>query len=332
MERSLQAPSVTFRSDFRPLPLLGNRHVQTVLAFILTGPSFDHPSRSVPVTLPDGDQIVLHDSVPAAWSNGDPVALVIHGLGGSHRSSHVERQASELLARRVRVVRVDMRTCGAGLALARHIYNAGCSGDLRVAAEEVHSWAPESPIYLVGQSLGGNVALKLAGEAADDPVPSLAGVVAIGPPIDLVACSELIALPRNVVYERFFLRNLLAHLQQHRRCFPELPLPRFPQRLTIRQFDDLFTAPSHGFATALDYYRHASSFFLIPQISVPTLIVTARDDPFIAVEPFERLRVPAHIDVHILDHGGHLGFVGWDGAGGIRWSERRIADWVARQV
>ncbi len=331
MEQTLEAPTCTFRSDFRPLPLLGNRHVQTVLALVLPGPSFDHPSRKVPVMLPDGDQLVLHDSVPASWHAGDPVALVIHGLGGSHRSSHVQRQASALLARGVRVVRVDLRTCGAGLALARQIYTAGCSDDLRAAVEEVHNWAPESPITLVGQSLGGNVALKLAGEAADDPIPGLAGVVAVGPPIDLVACAELIAQPSNVVYEQFFVRNLLAHLHAHRRCFPELSLPQFPRRLSIRQFDNLFTAPTHGFADAFDYYRHSSSLPLIPQISVPALIVTARDDPFIAVEPFERLRVPSHINVRIVDHGGHLGFLGWDGAGGIRWGEQRIADWVARR-
>src|SRR5262249_16937956 len=81
---------------------------------------------------------------------------------------------------------------------------------------------------------------------------------------------------------------------------------------------------------ALDYYRRASCQSLVPLIQVPTLILTARDDPFIAVEPFEELRaeVPAHVAIRVLSHGGHLGFLGWDGAGGIRWADRPIADWI----
>ena len=96
----------------------------------------------------------------------------------------------------------------------------------------------------------------------------------------------------------------------------------------MRLFDDLYTAPRSGFADAMDYYRRASTFAIIPRIRVPTLILTSRDDPFINVEPFERLSVPSHIEVRILKHGGHLGFLGWDGAGGIRWAERRIVDWL----
>src|SRR5207245_750548 len=95
-------------------------------------------------------------------------------------------------------------------------------------------------------------------------------------------------------------------------------------------FDDLYTAPQGGFAGALDYYRRASSLPLIPSIPVPTLILTARDDPFVAIESFETLRAGSHVDVQIAPGGGHLGFLGWDGAGGIRWAERRLADWLAQ--
>ena len=90
----------------------------------------------------------------------------------------------------------------------------------------------------------------------------------------------------------------------------------------------MYTAPRGGYADALDYYRRVSSFSLVPRILTPTFILTARDDPFIAVQPFEELRLPPHITLQIMPHGGHLGFLGWDGAGGYRWSERRAADWI----
>jgi hypothetical protein len=314
--------------DFEPLPLLGNRHVQTLLAFFLTGPGLTHPSQERYVRLPDGDRLVLHDSAPAGWRSGGRIALVIHGLGGSHRSGHVTRQAHMLLRQGIRVVRVDLRSAGRGITLARSTYHGGCSADVRAAVEEVHRWDPASPIFLVGQSLGGNIVLKLAGEATDRPVSGLAGVVALGPPIDLGRCADLLAHPANRVYEQFFVRGLVHHLRRHRRIFPELPLPRFPRPLTMRLFDDLYTAPTWGFAGADAYYRHASALRFVPRIKLPTLILTARDDPFIAVEPFEELRVGRHVAVRILQRGGHLGFLGWDGAGGIRWAERATAAWV----
>ena len=114
--------------------------------------------------------------------------------------------------------------------------------------------------------------------------------------------------------------------------FPDLPPPSWPRRLTVRLFDDLYTAPRCDFADALDYYRRTSSLPLIPRIEVPALILTARDDPFIPVGPFEELRAPDNVEVRVVERGGHLGFLGPDGAGGIRWAERRVAEWVARPL
>jgi predicted alpha/beta-fold hydrolase len=323
--------SLLFRDgDFTPLPLLGNPHVQTVLALFLKGPSVHHPTREHQLRLPDGDRLLLYDNVPRGWRRGGRIVVLVHGLGGSHRSGHVTRQAVLLLREGVRVVRMDLPAAGRGIAYARRTYNAGCSGDVRAVVAEVRRWAPSSPIYLIGQSLGGNIVLKLAGEAADHPVPGLAGVVAVGAPIDVARCAGMLAEPRNVVYEQYFLRSLTAHLQRHRRIFPELPMPRFPARMTLRLFDELYTAPFGGFAGADDLYRRTASLPLIPRIKVPALLLAARDDPFIAPQPFEELRAPAHIEVRVVRRGGHLGFLGADGAGGFRWAERTAADWVAR--
>lgn len=317
-------------TDFRPLPLLGNSHVQTLLGTWLKGPLFSLPSRERHVLLPDGDRLVLHDSAPPRWTAGGRVVVLVHGLSGSHRSSYMGRLAGLLLARRLRVVRMDLRGCGRGIALARRSYHAGCSDDVRAALAEIHRWSPASPVSLIGVSLGGNIVLKLAGEASDRLVPGLERVAALGPPADMVRCAELLAQPRNRFYDGHFARELIRQAQRRQQFFPDLPPVHFPRQATVRLFDELYTAPRHGFADALDYYRRTSSLPLLPRIIVPTLILTARDDPFIAAEPFEAVAVPEHVRINILPRGGHIGFLGWDGAGGIRWAERSIAAWLAR--
>jgi predicted alpha/beta-fold hydrolase len=314
--------------DFQPLPLLGNTHVQTVLGNLLRGPSLHVATSSHHVSLDDGDRLVIYDSAPGRWRMGGPVAVLVHGLGGDHRSAFVSRTARMLLPRGWRVVRMDLRSCGKGVTLARRPYHAGSSEDVRAALALIHRWSPHSPLALIGFSLGGNIALKLAGEAAGRPVPGLTRVAAVAPPIDLERCAGLIGQPRNRFYELHFLRELLALFRRRHRRFPDLPRVRFPKPLSMRTYDELYTAPRCGFTGALDYYRRSSSLPLIGQIQIPALLLTARDDPFIAVEPFEKLTAPAHVDVRILERGGHLGFLGWDGAGGIRWAERRLVEWL----
>jgi predicted alpha/beta-fold hydrolase len=317
--------------DFRPFPLLGNPHVQTVLGNLLPGPDLSHPTRQRLVTLTDGDRLVLHDSVPRRWRQGGRIAMLVHGLGGSHRSRHVRTLARLLLPHGIRVVRVDLRGTGKGLPLARHAYHGGCSDDIRAAAAAIQAWSPASPLTLIGVSLGGNIVLKLAGETLQHPVPNLDCVAALAPPVDLIRCSTLIGQPRNRLYEMHFLGVLLEEARRRHRYFPDSPPPRFPRAMTMRLFDDLYTAPRRGFADAEDYYRKASAMALLPQISVPTLILTARDDPFIAAEPFESVDLPSHVEVRMARQGGHLGFLGPDGAGGIRWAERRVVDWVTKR-
>jgi predicted alpha/beta-fold hydrolase len=314
--------------DFRPFPFLGNAHIQTLLGNLLPGPEITHPSRVHYVMLSDGDRLVLHDTIPARWRRGDRIALLVHGLAGSHRSRHVRGLTRLLLPRGIRVVRVDLRGCGRGLPLARHNYHGGCSDDIRAAAAMIQSWSPSSPLVLIGVSLGGNIALKLAGETDQHPVPNLERVVGLAPPVDLERCAGLLGQPRCRIYELHFVGTLVEEARRRQHYYPDLPPVRFPRSMTMRLFDELYTAPRRGFADALDYYRKASSRPVLPRITVPTLILIARDDPFITVEPIETASLPDNIEVRIMHQGGHLGFVGNDGAGGIRWAERRVGDWV----
>jgi uncharacterized protein len=316
--------------SFRPLPLLGNPHVQTVLGNLWSGAPLTCGSTTVIVPLPDGDRVAAHDSLPPAWRPGGPIALLVHGLAGCHDSGYMRRVTQALVDRGVRVFRMDLRGSGAGTGLARRFYSAACSDDVRAVLEYLGARHAGSPQLLAGFSLGGGVVLKLAGEAGDRPPPGLRAVAAIAPPLDLVRCSELLA--RLPFYDRWYVRHLTAHVARHQRHFPDLARVRFPRRLTLRRFDELYTAPRWGFADALDYYRRASALPWVARIRLPSFLLTARDDPFVAVEPFEQIGPTAHVEVHISPHGGHLGFLGSDGQGGIRWAERHVVDWLLAQA
>jgi predicted alpha/beta-fold hydrolase len=284
--------------------------------------------RSV-IQLPDGDRIMLHETPPAGARATAPVAILVHGLGGSHRSGYMARMTNRLSALGWRIFRMDLRGAGAGIRLARRFYNAACSEDVRAVVEHLASAFPQARLAVLGFSLGGNIVLKFAGESAGRAHPSLSAVATIAPPIDLVRCSGLLA--RYPVYDAFYVRHLTSQVSQHQRYFPDVPRVAFPRRMNLTQFDDLYTAPRWGYAGALDYYRRASALPWISAIGVPTFILTARDDPFVAVEPFETLQAPA-VEVHITARGGHLGFLGHDGIGGIRWAEAQVVNWLTRRI
>jgi len=315
---------------FRPLPLLGNPHVQTVLGNLLSWTRDNHAAAVRTIALSDGDALAIHDACPPHWQTDHAIAVLVHGLAGCHRSAYMRRIANRLTAAGVRVVRVDLRGAGAGVKLARRFYNAACSQDLRAVLAALHAQYPAAPLLLLGFSLGGNIVLKLAGEAADAAVPGLIAVAAVAPPIDLVRCSEMIS--RLPFYDRFYVKQLIDQVQAHARHFSDVEAPVFPLRATLRDFDEFYTAPRWGYAGALDYYRRASAWSLVSRIQQPCLILTARDDPFVALEPFLDLPPSPFVRVEVAAHGGHLGFLGGDGQGGVRWAESRVVAWSLRQV
>jgi predicted alpha/beta-fold hydrolase len=177
-------------------------------------------------------------------------------------------------------------------------------------------------------SLGGNIVLKLAAEEATEPVPGLERVVALGPPIDMIRCAILMSQRSNLFYNRYFTKILVNQARRRQRLFPDLPPLVFPAVMRLRLFDEFYTAPRNGFAGADDYYTRVSAFPLIRSIRLPTLILTARDDPFVAVRPFEELSLPPNVELRIIDRGGHLGFVGPDRLGGMRWAEALVLEWL----
>ncbi len=315
---------------FRPLPFLSGGHAQTIIATLWpNGPErFDSVHEAV--ELSDGDKMVVVTSTPAGWQAGDRTVVMVHGLCGCYRSPYMSRLAGKLWARGLRVVRVNLRGCGSGAGLARHPYHSGRSDDVRHVLRWLDRTPPRSPVTLLGFSLGGTIALKLAGEDAGEPSGGLDSVIAVSAPIDLAACARLIERPQNRTYENYFLRRLLGDVRARQRAFPDLPPLTFPQRLSLRGFDDYYTAPRSGFHSAADYYERSSSAPLIPRITVPTLMIVSRDDPFIAARPFDEIPQAPHLERCVTGRGGHLGFLGFTGGPGLRWMDARLLDWIAR--
>jgi predicted alpha/beta-fold hydrolase len=190
--------------------------------------------------------------------------------------------------------------------------------------------APGSSIGLIGFSLGANLVLKLAGEAADDPLEGFDCVVAANPPIDLRAACEHIRRPQGKVYDRNFIRLLKVEEERLRHAFPDLAPCDFARVENLFQFDDVYTAPRNGFRNADEYYSRSSSAPLIPEIRAPGLVIHAIDDPFIPVEPFLTARFPRQLALELNPCGGHLGYLSRVTRGGDRrWLDARIAAWLA---
>ena len=175
---------------FEPHPWLKGGHAQTIVARYLGGEQKKLISTAHEIELPDGDRLVVLESVPPGWNSRRPTAVLVHGLAGCADGNYIVRVARRLLDLGIRVVRVNLRGAGAGFGLARQIYHAGRSDDLREVVRWLDHRDPGSRIGLIGFSLGANLVLKLAAEASTMPLPGLDCVLAANPPIDLAACAN----------------------------------------------------------------------------------------------------------------------------------------------
>jgi predicted alpha/beta-fold hydrolase len=181
---------------------------------------------------------------------------------------------------------------------------------------------------VAGYSLGGNVALKLAGDLGSDAPPQLRAVCAVSPTMDLAVCVRALERRANYPYQWNFVRNLKSRMRRKAALFPdEFSVEPLGRIWTVRQFDEAYTAPYYGFANASDYYHRASAMRVVDRIQVPTLILTAANDPFVPPDPFRDpiLTSNPYITTVVTPEGGHCAFVERDVAGyDGYWAEREI--------
>jgi predicted alpha/beta-fold hydrolase len=265
-----------------------------------------------------------------------PTLILLHGLEGSSLAHYMGGMSDKAWAAGWNVVRLNQRNCGGTEHLSRGLYHSGLINDPVSVMRELIERGGLRAIAFAGYSLGGNLALKLAGELGDTAPAELKAICAVSPTMDLERCVRALERRSNVVYQWNFVRNLKARMRRKAAAHPDLfQLDALQRVWTVRDFDEAYTAPHHGFRDAADYYFRASAMRVIHQIRVPTLIITAEDDPFVPPEPFRDPAVTGNpnITVIVTPHGGHCAYVeraadGYDGY----WVEREIVRFVSSHL
>jgi predicted alpha/beta-fold hydrolase len=292
-------------------PLFRNPHLATIAGNFWSRPESEHdwPVETVKYRTASDVSVLVHVQRPY----GDPRGhiVLVHGLEGSSEAGYARSLSCRALGLGYAAHRFNMRGCGGTEDLTLSSYHAGQTSDLLSVLRDLRSMSP-APIFLVGFSLGGNVALKLAGELGDGARGLLSGVCAVSTPIDLAACAEALALPRNFIYQRRFLARLKARIRKRSLQAPHIyTTAHLPKIRTIAEFDEYYTSKLFGFGTAANYFRTQSSNQFLEHIRIPALLIQAKDDPLIPFSVYDHpaFRTNPNLQLIAVDHGGHLGFL-----------------------
>jgi len=238
--------------------------------------------------------------------------MLVHGLEGSSESGYMLGLAERAFVAGWNAVRLNQRNCGGTESLTPTLYNSGLSGDYRAVLAELIERDLLPEIFFAGYSMGGNLVLKMAGELAGAAPRQLRAVAGVCPCVALGLCADAVGLPRNFIYQEHFVRSLKKRMRRKAELFPgKYDLGPMARVRTLREFDDKITARYCGFRDATDYYSRSSALRAAAEIRVPTLIVTAQDDPFVPFASFSdpALANNAHIRVIAPEHGGHCSFI-----------------------
>ncbi len=290
------------------------------------------------LTTEDDDDLVLDHAGSRA---GAPRVLLLHGLEGSAHSLHTQGLAVQAARVGWRCTVLNFRSCARDPEqISRRLknrrprlYHSGDTADLDFVVRTLAAREPGVPIYAVGFSLGGNVLLKWLGEAGAGSAIRAAATISV--PYDLAAASRYLERAGARFYTYHFLRRLkpkaLDVLARFPRETAHLDAAGIRTARTFAEFDQRVTAPMHGFASAEDYYRRASSVSFLSRIAVPTLCISSEDDPFYPREAMAGARAAASADVkfEVTPWGGHTGFVSGPWPWRPRyWAEERVVDWL----
>lgn len=329
-------PAKPLDAGFEPfIPRRGLRaaHLQTIASYVL-------PRRNA-LPSPERRTFQIQDGVQVLclchWQKSVPDAatlVILHGLEGSSNSQYVIGTANKAWDSGMNVVRMNVRNCGGTEALCRTLYHSGLSGDIDIVVRELIRDENLTRVLLAGFSMGGNQVLKLAGEWGANAPEQVRAVAAVSPAMDLSISADALHLLSNRIYEWRFLWSLRQRLRRKLRLFPgSIQVNRWWWR-SVRDFDDVVTAPHCGYRDAEDYYARASASEVIDRISIPTLILHSKDDPFIRISGETRAKVLANPCITFVEtqHGGHCAFLaaadGYDG----RWAERQILHFLLKHA
>ncbi len=299
---------------------LYNGHLQTIIPSVFRKVG-NLPYNRERIETPD------HDFLDLDWLKDDNSRLVIisHGLEGDSHRGYVKGMAKAFGSRDWDVLAWNFRGCSGEMNQLARFYHSGDTPDLDFVINYALRESKYQQLLLIGFSLGGNMTLKFLGEKAEALQKEIIGAVTFSVPLDLHGSCTMISRKSNFIYSYRFLRHLKRKVQAKSMKMPEqLTMDHFSKIRTLTDFDNLYTAPLHGFKDALTYYNDSSSLPYLKAIRIPTLIVNAKNDPFLSEKcyPEQFTREGEFVKLEIPAEGGHCGFPEYNGDG-LFWSEKR---------
>jgi predicted alpha/beta-fold hydrolase len=258
-------------------------------------------------------------------TNSNRCVIVSHGLEGNSTRAYVTGMARAFLSAGINVAAWNYRGCSGEMNRQRRFYHSGATDDLGTVVDHVAEKFDE--IFLVGFSLGGNITLKYLGEP--NVHRAIKKTITFSVPIDLYNSCLEISKPHNWIYSERFLRSLKKKVREKAAVRNDINIDLLDRIKTLKEFDDHFTGPLHGFRDAIDYYTKCSAIHFIKNIQVPTLLVSALNDPFLSPECYPTEK-HANLTTEFTKRGGHVGFALFD-QNGLYWSEIRALSFIETQ-
>jgi len=309
-------------------------HLQTIIPALFRKVA-SSPYTHERIATPDGDFLDCDWLYATSSLPSQKLVIISHGLeSNSHRPNVVGMARAASLCG-FDALAWNFRGCSGEPNKLPRAYHSGATEDLHTVLE--HAATKYDEIYLIGFSLGGNLTLKYLGEQSEALSPKVKKAVVFSVPCDLAASSKQISRVSNRLYERRFLNSLRQKIEQKATLFPnDISLePYLKKRIkTLRDFDEHYTAPLHGFQSADDYYAKCSAKQFISRITIPTLIVNAKNDVFLTPScfPFDEVKTSDVVFLETPKSGGHLGFITEETAHGLYWSEMRALGFIESQA
>lgn len=280
---------------------------------------------------PDGDFIDLDRTPAAPASANTPLLVLFHGLEGSSNSHYARSLMHAAMQRGWHGVVVHFRGCSGELNRLPRAYHSGDSNEINWVLQRLRTQHPARPLMVAGVSLGGNALLKWLGKQGSPAQQIVHRAAAISAPVDLHAAGRALEQGFNLVYTNNFLKTMKRKSLAKLRLYPGLfDAGKLQATRTLREFDDLVTAPLHGYAGVDDYYTRASSKPYLARIAVPTLLLNARNDPFLPGSALpDTGMISAAVTAAFPEDGGHVGFP--DARGALSWLPQTVLEFLSAQ-
>lgn len=312
--------------DFNPKSVFKNGHLGTLIPHFFSHSKLKIFTR-MRLNTPDGDFLEVDKII----NNNKTLAVLCHGLEGSSDSNYIHNMAALLSQKNFDIVAINYRGCSGTPNHKLRMYHSGATDDIHFVISQFEDDYEE--LVLIGYSLGANMVIKYNGEKTFTKSPKLKASVGISAPCDLAASSEVISKKENYMYEKRFLISLTEKVKLKAKKYPDqINLDLLPRTKTLKDFDNYFTGPIHGFKDADEYYELNSSNRFLSNISRPTLIINAINDPFLDYNtfPYEQAQQSEYVHLLTPKYGGHVGFMSW----GMKysWADLKALDFLTNNI